>query len=260
MHIFLSYPKSGRTWIRFMVNTYLARLHTLPVNQVFEVEKLFEGTPKAIFWTHFNGAMLFKRPYFEMGFDFRPFVGKPCVMLVRNLYGTMASAYYHARYRKAIFDGSPSEFVRSPQYGILKLVSHYNQVAMLSSHFSKLDAFRYEEIRAQPATQLARIVEALNVEVNEDLINEVIEEGRLPRMQELAARPEYAGTVLAELDPDAPCNRHIKTGNNKKFRELFTTDDLSLMARVIDDTLIKPVPSYLERCVVMPEEPAKMAA
>lgn len=246
MHVFVSYPKSGRTWVRFMVNNYLAQVHNLPVNNVFDVEKLFEGSERHVFWTHFNGAMLFKQPYWQMGFNYKQVLGHPCLMLVRNFYGTLASAYYHARYRKAIFDGTPSEFVRSPLYGAIKLISHYNQVATLAPAFPRFEVFVYERIREDPAGQLAAILQALQVEVQPDLVGKVVEEGKLPNMQRLAAQPQYAGTVLEELNPDAPCNQHTTTGNNKKYRELFTEEDLQLVARLIDDVLVDKSLPYLE--------------
>lgn len=67
MHVFLSYPKSGRTWVRFMVDDYLCRLLAVPVPNVFEIEKLLAGTDRHIEWTHLTGAMIMRRAYYEMG-------------------------------------------------------------------------------------------------------------------------------------------------------------------------------------------------
>ena len=66
MRIFLSYPKAGRTWVRFMVDSYLCRLHELAVGNVFEAEE-HPRQPVRIVWTHLTAAMLLKRHWWEMG-------------------------------------------------------------------------------------------------------------------------------------------------------------------------------------------------
>lgn len=42
---------------------------------------------------------------------------------MRNLYATLASAYYQVRHRIKVFDGTPAQFIRSSHYGVIKLAT-----------------------------------------------------------------------------------------------------------------------------------------
>ena len=55
-----------------------------------------------------------------------PAANLPWVLLMRNFHATLASAYRQAQYRIKVFHGSPSEFLRRPQFGVVKLVTFYN--------------------------------------------------------------------------------------------------------------------------------------
>jgi len=66
MRALLSYPMAGRTWVRFMVDSYLCHRTGLAVDNVFEVE-LDPQQPARIVWTHLTAAMLLQRHWWEMG-------------------------------------------------------------------------------------------------------------------------------------------------------------------------------------------------
>ena len=64
--LFVSYPKSGRTWVRFMVDSYLADLHGIPVSNVFQVERRLDPRWR-IEWTHLTGQMTYLIPFDQIG-------------------------------------------------------------------------------------------------------------------------------------------------------------------------------------------------
>ena len=246
MHLFVSYPKSGRTWVRFMVNSYLNRVMDVHADNVFVVEDRLKGTPDHIEWTHLTAAMLFKLNYWQMGFPPHAVQGVPAVVLVRNFYRTLASAYDQAQHRKRIFNGSPSEFLRDPMFGAIKLVTYYNQIEDLEHVFARRDVFVYERLRQDPAGQLTRILAALDREARPDLIEQAVAEAEISNMKRLAALPHYADTVLAEMDPSAAKNTQVTIGSKTKWRDLFSDQDLAYIARVVDDLLIHKDVDYLQ--------------
>jgi|GEM_PF-1784314 len=260
MHFIVSYPKSGRTWVRFMVNSYLIRQLGLPTDDVVAVEASLEKTPQHFMWSHYYGAMLSLKNYFEMEFQYKQAVGFPHILITRNLYGTLASAYYHGRYRKAIFDKTPADFVRCPMFGIIKLVTFYNQLEALKPHYPKFDAFIYEDLRKDVPGVFSQIVEALGLTVDAKLIDEVVEAGLLANMQKTAADPRYANTWLGEIDPNAPMNRECKVGNNKRYHELFSQEDMDYIAQVIDCLLLNKNAPHLRDCLTPPPVKTKAAA
>lgn len=231
--LFLSYPKSGRTWVRFLVDAYLADLHGLEVSNVFEVERKLDRRWR-IEWTHLTGAMILELPYDRIGeVDLSRIDGRPCVFLSRNLHATLASAYFQARDRVEVFHGTPSEFVRSPLFGIRKLVAFYNLVEELKGRFSSFTRLTYEGLREDPAAGLVATLEVLGAEIDPERVQRAVRLGDIESLRRLARTPEYADTAIAPVDRDNPHSEKIRRGDDQAWRELFDEDD----ARYIDEVI-----------------------
>lgn len=245
MHVMLSYPKSGRTWVRFMVDSYLCKVFDLKCANVFDAEKQLKKV-HPIEWTHLTGAMIAKRPYWAMGpwkiDDATHRV--PWLVLTRNFQATLASAYFQARDRIKVFDGSPSQFVRDPRYGVIKLISFYNQFEELRPALKTCHVFSYEQFTRESRPQLRRMIEALGLRVEQALIEQVIEESGFENMRRLSVTPQYAGSVIAPTDPTRPETFKIRSAGRDK-KELFDDEDLAFIDRVIDDLFLhKDKPDY----------------
>ena len=231
--LFLSYPKSGRTWVRFLVDAYLADLHGIAVSNVFEVERRLDPRWR-IEWTHLTGAMIRLLPYDRIGeVDLSRIDGRRCVFLTRDPYSTLASAYFQARDRVKVFSGSPSEFLRSPLFGARKLAAFYEQVDGLRERFSSFAELSYERMRGDPADGLRTVLETLGAEVDAERIARAVELGRFDNLRRLARAPEYAGTPLAPVDPGNPGSDKIRRGGDGGWRELFGEEDARYIASVL---------------------------
>lgn len=245
MHVMLSYPKSGRTWLRFMVNCYLCRVFDLDCANVFDAEKRLKQV-HPIEWTHLTGAMIAKLPYWAMGpWRLDPAARRvPWLVLTRNFQATLQSAYFQARDRIKVFHGSPSAFLRDPRYGVIKLVSFYNQFEQLRPKLADCTLFSYETMLREPKTQLEQVVLKLGLSVHNDLLDEVVEASSFENMKRLSVTPAYAGSVIAPTDPNNPETFKVRSGGRDK-KQLFTEDDLAYLERVIDDLFLhKDKPEY----------------
>jgi hypothetical protein len=262
MHVFLSYPKSGRTWIRFMVDSYLCQLFDLSCDNVFEAEtRLRDKAP--IEWTHLTGAMIMKRPYWAMGpIPLGRAAGVPWLMLVRNFQATLASAYFQARDRIKVFEGTPSEFVRDPRYGVVKLVTFYNLWEQIRPSLSSVTMFCFEDFRNETKEQFARVVEALHLPLEEDLLEQSVAAGSFDAMKRLSVTQAYRGTPLAPTDRDRPETFKVRQagGGEGGARELFTPEDQVFIARVVDDLFLHKDDPIYQRCLGQPGRTTKAPA
>ena len=231
--IFLSYPKSGRTWVRFLVDAYLADLHHLELANVFEVERKLDRRWR-IEWTHLTGAMIAGLPYDRIGeVDLSKIDGRPCVFLSRNLHATLASAYFQARERVKVFEGTPAEFVRSPLFGIRKLVAFYELVEELKGRFSSFTRLTYEALREDPAAGLVATLEVLGVEIDPKRVEKAVRLGDIESLRRLARTPEYAETPIAPVERDKPESDKVRRGDDEAWRSLFDEDDVLYIDKVI---------------------------
>jgi hypothetical protein len=231
--LFLSYPKSGRTWVRFLVDAYLADLHGIRVSNVFEVERRLD--PRWwIEWTHLTGAMIERLPYDRVGeVDRSRLDGQPCVYLSRDPYATLASAFFQARDRVKVFQGTPADFVRSPLFGARKLAAFYTLVEEVRERFSLFVPLTYEGLREDPAAGLRTVLETLGAEVDPERIGKAVELGGFESLRRLAQAPEYADTPIAPVDPDNPASDKIRRGGDGGWRELFSEEDAHYIAEAL---------------------------
>lgn len=238
MRCFISYPKAGRTWVRFMLNAYLCRQRGIEPANVFEIEQATDGS-YPFQWTHLTAAMLMKLPYHMMGcFDRRPLAGATCVLLVRDFHATLASAYHQAVHRIRVFQGTPAEFIRSPRYGAIKLITFYNLWEELAPTLGRREIISYDAMLDDPVDPFRRILAAFDIPVDEALIDQVVEEASFENMKRLGSAPAYAGTVLAPADPNNPDSAKVRVGGKSGYHDLFSDADLAYIDRIAEDLLI----------------------
>ncbi len=231
--LFVSYPKSGRTWVRFLVDAYLADLRGIQVANVFEVERRLDPRWR-IEWTHLTGAMIQLLPYDRVGeVDLSFLDGRTCVWLSRDPYATLASAYFQARDRVKVFQGTPSEFVRSPLFGARKLAAFEALRETLKDRFSAFIPLTYEGFQADPADGLRAVLDALGAEVDPERIGTAVALGAFDNLRRLARTPEYAGTPIAPVDPDNPDSDKVRRGGDGGWRELFSEEDAAYIAAAL---------------------------
>jgi Sulfotransferase domain len=252
MHVMLSYPKSGRTWIRFMVDSYLCKSFDLTCPNVFDAEKQLKNT-HPIEWTHLTGAMIAKLPYWSIGpWNFDDAVRQaPWIILTRNFQATLASAYFQARDRIKVFTGTPSQFLRDPRYGITKIVSFYNQLEELRPTLHNYHHFSYEQFTREPEQQLLRMIGNLSLRVDDTLINQVVEESGFENMKRLSVTPQYAGSVIAPTDPTRPETFKVRSAGTDKS-ELFNAEDIAHIDRVIDALFLHKDHRDYQHCLGRP--------
>lgn len=231
--LFLSYPKSGRTWVRFLVDAYLADLHGLRVANVFEAERLVDRRWR-IEWSHLTGAMIDRLPFDRVGeVDRSALAGRRCVHLSRDPFATLASAYFQARDRVRVFEGTPSELLRSPLFGACKLAAFRSLVEELRPGFALFVPLTYEGFRGDPAGNLGIVLETLGAEVDPQRIDRAVAMGDFENLRRLARTPEYAGTPIAPVDPDNPASDKVRRGGDGGWRELFSEEDARYIAEAL---------------------------
>ncbi|MFG0251668.1 MAG: sulfotransferase domain-containing protein, partial [Phycisphaerales bacterium JB038] len=214
MRYFLSYPKSGRTWVRFMLDAYLCRTRGMACDNVFQVEKLL-GDEYPVEWTHITAAMIQRLPYHRTGsFDRGHLRRSTVILLTRSVLPTLASAYHQAVYRIRVFQGTPSEFIHDGRYGVLKIATFYNLWGELAHRLKRRLVIRYEEMLREPAAEFKRVLEFLELEIVDEEIAEVVRMSSLQNMKRLATSEAYQGSVIAAKDADNPASEKIRTGGD----------------------------------------------
>jgi hypothetical protein len=186
----ISYPKSGRTWFRFVLSHYFDNAAILKVgtnlHNMFSVLPNFDldtvrGIPSFGFSNHVPEIPFI--PVSHLGYQRSLFLDRPVIFMVRDPRDVIVSAYFHATRHKHRFEGSISDFIMDPEQGLPCLVNYLNKWAAGLKR-SKNIILTYEELSRNTEAETARILTFLGCEIDQAALTQAVKAGHFSAMQE----------------------------------------------------------------------------
>lgn len=186
----VSYPKSGRTWLRYLLSCYFAEVAGLgfepDLTTTFRVLPNFDRDPVrgiGAFVGEGAGGVMPLILVSHLGFNRRLFLDRPVIFLVRDPRDVIVSAYFHATRHKKVFAGDIGAFLDDPAYGLPALFRFLNGWAdglagrrhILVSYEEMLDGSE-ETVRA--------ILRFCGVAVDGEALRKAIAAARFDRMRD----------------------------------------------------------------------------
>ena len=246
----VSYPKSGRTWLRYLLSCYLAALYEVPIEidleTTFKVLPNFDLDPDRGLpaFAPNNGMNRFPliavshRPY-----DRRFFADKPTIMLVRDPRDVCVSAYFHQTRHKQRFSGSLRDFISDPRFGIESIVDYHNGWAAGLIPGASL-IVSYEELSEDTNATISRILSYLEIPLNEEFLEMAIQRASFDRMKQDEKNTRIPGHVYDPAEPDSSRVRKGKVGG---FDAYLTAVDLAQISGFLRDGLSTEAASLIAR-------------
>jgi hypothetical protein len=232
---FISYPKSGRTWLRVMIGRALQELIGLD-----ELEMLEEGRIVAsdlmqpTFFTHDGSSHTVGRRWQDLDPDKSPYRGRKVVYITRDPRDVVVSCFFQSTRRKSLFAGTISDFIRSDNYGIRKIVT-FNRIWHEASKVP--DAFllvRYEDLHVAPRPVLRSVLGALGVRCSDDgLLDRAIEFAAFQNMRRIEQDGLAPGRKLRPGDPQDEESFKVRRGKVGGFVDYLNPEDCAYVDRVI---------------------------
>lgn len=230
-----SYPKSGRTWLRFILANYLNDRFDLGLR--VDLQNMFRVLP--------NDGLSAERGL--PAFTFRDIPGMPLVVvsharyqrgsfkrkgiifLLRDPRDLMVSAYFHQTGHKHRFAGGLSEFLRDPELGLADYVGYLNCWARaLREHRHLL--IGYEQLSSDPAAASEAVLAFLGVPVERALVQRAVAAGRFDAMQALERE---TGIPAHCYDRNDPNNLRMRRGKVGGFADYLSPDDTDYVGRTL---------------------------
>jgi hypothetical protein len=226
----VSYPKSGRTWLRYLLSIYLAKIHAVPVKldlqTTFHILPNFDldrarGLP--VFTTSGDDNRLPLIAVSHRVYEPRFFAHKPVIMLVRDPRDVIVSAYFHQTQHKKRFSGSIPEFIVDEQFGIKSIIDYHNGWAegLINSHALVVS---YEDLSKNTEATVRRILDFLHIPLHEDHLHEAIAGAAFDRMKKVEKAKPIPGHDYNAQNDDSSRVRKGKVGG---FNENLTDSDVA---------------------------------
>lgn len=248
--VVLSFPKSGRTWLRVL----LAKYYSLQYDHKFVLN--FFQYKKHISW---------KLPYFffhhaieddlteieQKGLSKR--IKAKTIILVRDPRDVVVSYYFQVTKRQVELkeqyfgDNNPSieEFLRHPQLGIATIIRYMNEVYDLVKNQRGSDflVVSYEQLHQNGEATIRKILEYAEMEeINDDVIKKAYEFGSFENMKKLEKGNKFTSPTLKPGDDKQPESFKVRKGKIGGYKDYLSQEDIDYANKEL--ALLNPVFGY----------------
>ncbi len=248
--VVVSAPKCGRTWLRVLLSGYFQSHHTLPEGEILGYDNFNQMNPAIprIRFTHdryvscYTGNHESKHNYYD----------KKVLLLVRDPRDVAVSNYHQWKHTvnpyKIKFHKLPPDrekislfdYVMNEEYGIPRTLRFYNlwqkELPKIRNHL----VVRYEDMRADTAGELLRILEFFGCEIAETDVAHALEYASLDNMRKLETSNDLSSSNrrLAPKDINNPDSFKVRRGKVGGYRDYFTEQELATIEDYISHHLV----------------------
>ncbi|MEX0910008.1 MAG: sulfotransferase domain-containing protein [Candidatus Paceibacterota bacterium] len=241
----LSFPKSGRTWLRLFVARYFSLLFDYPLDENFRYLIPPKREVPRIFFAHsgLRGEIYPKRRKGYMATDemleknIKDLYGKPILFLVRDPRDVVVSHYFSAKkrgkseqLRERMKHMELSEFIRDPEFGIEKIISYNNAWLKHKDSFRKFEIVRYEDMKHDPEEAFKNVLHFLGIEsIDENIFREALSYSSFDNMKKIEKNAAL-GVIMRPGEAGDPESFKVRKGKIGGFREYLNRKDIEYVS------------------------------
>ena len=203
----VSYPKCGRTWLRYMLEGYAEEVAGIAAGRIAEGGQALKPRAKpypAVYFRH-DDTPIQKRPE-ELTHDKSHFAGKRVVFLVRDPRDVVVSIYFEKVKRSHLYSDraqvpkAPNDLIGPAHGGLETIVSYYNIWWDNRGLPAEFMVVRYEDLLSDPNAEFRRFCEFCGYPVVEEAIQRAVAAAEFSSMRRL----EETGGLSYKLAPGDP--------------------------------------------------------
>ena len=234
----VSFPKTGRTWLRVLLSEYFCQMHGIEPYQTMGFENLNQlnrAIPK-IFFTHDDDYT--GRPE-DLATDKRLYQKRRVLFLVRDPRDVVVSLYFHRTKRDKDLseDIDLASFAFGDSGGLKTIIAFYNiWLAALASLDGAL-ILRYEDLHENASGTMLKILEHLGVEKDVHCLAKAIDNATFNKMNRKEKESGFDRRLLRAGDIDDGESFKVRRGKVGGYTDYFTEDQIKTMDLLIQDRL-----------------------
>lgn len=234
----LSIGKSGRTWLRVLLNKFLSLHFDVPFG-IGDLSLSDRRIPSILYeheaWSHFCDASWFKR---VVGRNIAPdgvLRQKKVVLLYRDPRDVVVSLYFQKtkRSRKKI-DCDIKTFIRDKKNGIANIVSVMNLWRGRLQNHPSCFWLSYEALKSSPQGELQRLLDFVGIKgYDQNLCAEAVAFADFENMQVMERDNKFQSRILSARDISDPDSYKVREGKTGGYIKHFDDDQIYYLDEVV---------------------------
>jgi hypothetical protein len=244
-----SYPKSGRTWVRFVLFNYLRGLHQLSLeNDLMAMFRLLPNVEPLERGKDVSVYAFGSRPevpliaFSHLHPDVGPFADRPVLLLLRDPYDVAVSRFFHVTRHQLSYEGTMAQFIRDSGEGIADLIGYLNAWAAALDG-PRVRVVSYEHLRSAPLEGFSTLLRFLGTEIEEPLLEQSLAAASIDRMRSIEKSNPINTRGYDLSDPEALRVRRAIVGG---YQEYLGEPDLTFLAERLATELSPGANAMLE--------------
>jgi hypothetical protein len=252
--LIIGHPKSGNTWLKVMISRLYQVRHGLPASRLINTDELARKHPEIPRLAASNGYYSYEGAIGDAlapDADDSALRHKPTLLIARNPCDIAVSWFFQFTKRQSAakqelinhFVDHPIDrrtigmwdFVRHSDIGLPSLVEYLNTWERNLEGLENSLIIRYEDLRAQPAETLRRVVALMGDEFSDSEIEEAVIFGSFDNLRKLESKGFFHQGGMSLRNPDDPNSFKVRRGKVGGFSDYFNPEEAAeLEAYMID--------------------------
>jgi hypothetical protein len=244
--VVVSFGKSGRTWFRTMLTRVYQTKHKIKKMELigfYNFHKYHPSIPR-LFFTHDN----YIRDYTGNCGDKSDFYAKKVLFLVRDPRDVAVSSYFQRKFRGnplktglrdvEVEGNGPSmfEFVMIRLPLIIEFMNEWHEE---TPKIRDMQVIRYEDLRADPGSVLAKALDFLGTPGTKEEVDEAVSFAAYDNMKKLEADGSF-GRGDRRINPgdrNNPDSFKVRRAKIGGYRDYFSDEEVRQIDALVDTTL-----------------------
>ena len=225
----ISYPKSGRTWLRALVGSVLSsKLGEDPPILFKELILTRRLGILGMITTHDGSATTHGMNFQELPKDKKIYKEHKVLLLGRNIHDILVSSYFQATKRENIYKGSIPEFIRSGSFGARKILQFYQNWYFARTVPQDLMFLRYENLHKDTIGCFRKVIDFCEMgTVSEKIIDKALKFAQFSNLKKMESSGTYSDKGrLVPGDPNDEESYKIRRGQIGGYINYLSQEDI----------------------------------
>ena len=232
--------KSGRTWLRVLLNKYLSLAYDIPfgLDDLGKYSKQIPSIhPTHELWEHYSKASPRQKLLGKYIVPKSVLWSKKILVLYRDPRDVLVSLFFQKSKRsKTKTDKDMADFITDSRHGIHLIVRVMNQWRKRLENHPDVHWVSYESLKNDPLGTFFDTVKFLNFSVVEkNLAKEAVEFAQFENMKKMEASGALDSRIMRPGDPADPESFKVRKGLVGGYRDHFSGQNLRVVERAVVD-------------------------